>query len=182
MKNKILNLDSIPEEFMYKELGCGCNADCYLTKFGVVFKMMFYPEMEDYNTILKNSEYSSEVIIFPKLIVHLKHKFIGYLMEYADGNNLKDISDKVNIIKYIKAIKRLEEEIYKFSNYKIKFVDIGYTNIIYTKDDKMKAIDTDFYEHDSNDESLLLNNLYSLSESVIKPFIDSNLRMMVSYT
>lgn len=175
MNNNILIVNSIPEEFMVKSLGCGCNAECFLTKYGVVFKMM-NDLGEDYDTILKNSKYDSEVFMFPKMLVFLnnysKENYAGYLMKYANGDNLRNMSNDINILKYINSIKRVEEEIAKYSLYKIDLVDIGCTNIIYTKDDEMKIVDTDFYRHNSKEKNLYAKNFFNLSISTLMPFMD----------
>ena len=173
MEEKSIIINEIPKSFMKKSLGMGCNAECFLTDFGVVFKKFHFLD-DDYKDILKSTKYNSNTFVFPKLLVFLNNynSFAGYFMNYVEGDTIKNINKDVNINNYINAIKKVEDEIKVFTNYKFYLRDMAPTNVIYTKDNQIKIIDTDFYEHNSNKKNLFAKNLIIISDTVTSPIMD----------
>ena len=66
-ENKVY-LESLGEDYLNHKLGNGSCADCYLLNEKEVLKVIreFF---RDYDKILKNSKYISDVFVFPKRLV-----------------------------------------------------------------------------------------------------------------
>lgn len=172
MQEKSVYIESLGDEYLKHFIGHGCCADCFMINDSEVFKMMRFPS--NYDSVYKNSKYISDTFVFPKKLVFSKkdNSYLGYIMDYVNGVTIRNLEGNTNIYDYIRAIKKVEEDIAKMSNYKVDLVDISPNNVMYTKDSSIKIIDTDFYNHDVNSNKLYSHNIHRLNKSVTEPIFD----------
>ena len=156
----ILVVNEIPEDLKNKYLGSGCSGDTYLNETGTqVFKEL-HNDMLDFYTMKEFTYFDSDTIAYPRTIVY-KDKvddknIIGYLCDYVQGVEIKNIDDNENIMDIIHASDKLEKELKNSSDHGVLFSDINPGNVIYTKDKEFKLIDTDLYSYSPYEEQHLL--------------------------
>ena len=153
-----------------KKLYSGRNGTCYLTNNESVFKAIDSPNEE---ALSKLTKYDSAHFVFPKTLVYSKNgKLLGYIMDYVDGKTIKNIDDGFSLDKYTEEIVRIENEIATLTNYKLHIVDCGVNNIMVSSDEKIRIIDTDFYETNSSLKNLYQVNMTNFNYSIMYPIHD----------
>ena len=166
--NKIY-YDKLPDEYKSYFIGTGYNGRCYYAGNNTVYKEFYYPSIFKDN-ISKLSNIKIPSFIFPNELVYVKDKFVGYTMDYVDGATL-DALKSAPLTDYLKEIILFEYNIASLSNKKIFLSDLKDENIIFTKDNKLRVIDTDFYCK-SNNKDLYRTNLHFFSTSVLNPIMN----------
>ena len=166
-------LELLDKEYLEHNIGHGCCANCYMLNENEVIKLNKY-KAYDYESISKNSKYLSDIFVFPKVLLFsgFDDTYAGYIMDYIDGVTIKELGSNIEIHKYIEAIKSVEEEITKMTNYRINLIDVSPSNVMYTKDDKMKVIDTDFYIHSDPSKKLYSINMFRFAKTAVYPLFD----------
>lgn len=169
----------IPEGYYRRRLNNGCNATCYLTNFGKVFKE--YPEEYSYLRELEFlSYYRSDFFAFPEEFVFLesdeKKSLRGYLMKYIEGTTIKNLDDAIRLRKFVSALSDFEREMLRLTTEGLLFNDLNQDNLIYTPDAMLKAVDTDLYDVTSDDDfgSMYKRNLKELAATIIAEFVGVN--------
>lgn len=147
----VVDIRDFSDDYISQSLGKGVTAECFLTKDGTVFKK-FDPNwaklLEEKAMYLQNFE--SDNFTFPKQLVYLDKKYIGYIRDYAYGKTIDTLSDAINIKRMIEALKKLEESSNILSD-KLSLIDLSGENIVYDcSSNKMTIIDTDFFERAEN--------------------------------
>ena len=167
MKN-IIQYDKIPDDYKTNFIGTGYNGSCYYIGNNKVFKELYYPDIiKDSIKNLLNVNIPS--FVFPKELVYDDNKFIGYTMDYIEGVSLNTLN-YAPLDDYLKEIELFEYNIASMTKRDLLMADFKEENIIYTKDNKFKVVDTDFYLK-IKDRDLYKINLYFLSTSILSPMM-----------
>ena len=168
MDNK-LYVDNL-KDLTVKQISSGQNGKCYLTKDNMVFKFIENPDEEN---LIRLSKFYSSHFIFPRVLVYSNEgKLLGYIMEYADGNTLSNLPAFVSFEKYNNEVERVEREIEVLTCYRLRLLDMGRNNMIYSEKDGLKVIDTDFYVPKNKSKTLYLSNMKSFAYGVMSPMLD----------
>lgn len=147
---KEIVIDQIPEDFTYKKLGESCSGICYETKDGKVFKKYKFPIR--YYQCLKSiaDYYRCNHLVLPEEFYFLKNlteeNFIGYTRNLVTGELFSNLSDNIEMIKFIKALEFLEREMIANSRRGLLYVDMNQNNMFYTQNGEIKVIDPDLYD------------------------------------
>lgn len=143
----VVDIRDFQDDYLIKSVGSGVTANCFLTKDNTIFKEFkkgLAESLEDKCNYL--STFENDNFTFPKQLVYLDKKFIGYIRDYAPGKSIDDLEDSINFKRMIVALKELEQstnELYE----KLSFVDLSGDNIVYDQlSNKMTIIDTDLFE------------------------------------
>ena len=165
---KHLYLQSIPSHIKAMPLSEAEEHDaCYLTSDAKsVFKT--FESIENY---VKEYEYLSsfkcEHFAFPRQLVFLKGKLVGYLMNYFPGQTLKEVSRDIEIVPFCDALKKVEDELdHIISARNLQINDANLSNIIYTPNKELKVIDTDLYEPNTFAYDLLFENRKEFNQDI----------------
>ncbi len=96
---------------------------------------------------------ASNICIFPQNRVEIDGQFQGYTMEFVDGQQLQEKISEINLETLINAIKKAEQDIKELAKDKVFFQDLNEGGIMWDeKNNKIKIIDTDFFEVDKDVE------------------------------
>ena len=145
-------LDHIPASYKKKSLGRGCHGECFLTEDGLAYKELDngvkYPEdLRGLTTV------TSEFFAFPKKIIYLGTRsddtLQGYLCDYVEGIDFRQIPSDTSIIDIIRASEHFEKGMAEVTMHKGVVVDDldNNGNVLYLPEKKeFKAIDTEQYE------------------------------------
>lgn len=122
------------------------------------------------------SRQKSDLIVFPKTLVFEKKysydNFKGYLADYVEGNVIYKMNGEIFIDNFINALINLEKEIIRISQKGIRMTDMHQENLLYTKDNRLIAIDTDLFEKTYECSiKLVRDNIKELGESIISELI-----------
>lgn len=137
-------------KFKDKHLGTGTTAECFLTKDKRVYKEFNKTVLEKhYDNIVRLSDLEIDSFVFPQTLVFSEapsHETIqGYLMRYSKGIDIAHVSSLVYMRDFLKALAKLEEDIKLLSKSKMDIYDLKGANVLYTNDNRINVIDTDFY-------------------------------------
>ena len=168
---EILNFDDLPSEYTSNCIGSGANGSAYKIDDKYVFKTFKNPTYFEANVKELFNVYLNSFVL-PKKLVYVNGKFVGYIMEYINGNTLDRISGNTSISTYINSLKRLEYDLAALSTYNFFIIDFKDKNIMVNENDELKVIDTDLYTKIKT-KDLYAYNLANLSYAVIKPFLNS---------
>ena len=124
------------------------------------------------NNIIKLSKYKSNSFIFPEELVYERDKFIGYYMKYIDGVKIFHLGSNIELDSYINAIIEVEDDVCNITNQNILISGPELTNTMYSRDNKLYFIDTDYYTVGKTNKDLLCKNLYKVSYALLYPFFD----------
>ncbi len=169
MERKVIVNDL--QSLTVKQIGKGQNSKCYLTENDkYVFKHIHNP---DELNLVRLSKFYSSHFVFPRVLVYKSDgQLVGYLMEYIDGNTLDKLPAFVSLEKYSTEVERIEREIEVLTCYRLRLRDMGRTNMIYTHNDELKVVDTDFYIPRNKSKRLYLANMTSFAYGVMSPLTD----------
>ena len=168
MSNSVY-LDKLPDNYTENYIDCGCNSKCFLVDNNTVFKMLNNPDVFEDN-IVRLSKYKVPSFVFPKKLIYVKDKFVGYTMDYVEGTTLSDLNDAL-LKEYINQIIEFEYILVSISNKHIGLLDFKPRNVIYKKNNKFRVIDTDFY-YLTNNKRLYQINAYQAFSTLLYPIID----------
>lgn len=103
----------------------------------------------------------NETCVFPKCRVEVDGVFQGYAMQYIDGSMLGEMVKKIDLKILIEAVRKAEKDFRVLSADKVMFNDVNQGGLMWTKDGKIKVIDTDFYykDEDITEEETYSHNL-----------------------
>ena len=160
----------IPESYTENFIGNGYNAFVYKLNDKEVFKKFYKPQRFE-SSCKELSKMYSDTFIYPKELVYENGEFVGYIMDYVEGNTLDNISENTNIQEYIDEVKRCEYEVAGITTHKYYVIDFKEENIMYTSDHEMKFIDTDYY-FKFNNKYLYQNNITSFSVASTMPLMN----------
>jgi hypothetical protein len=136
----------------------------------MVFKYINNP---DELNLRKLSKFYSSHFIFPRVLVYSNEgKILGYIMEYAKGDTLSKLPEFVSFEKYSNEIERIEREIEVLTCYRLRLIDMGINNMIYSEENGIRVIDTDFYKPKNKSKSLYLANMTSFAYGAMYPITD----------
>ena len=167
------------EDLKYKYLGSGKFGDCYLTKNNFVFKEFTCPcNKETEETLFYECNINNKSFMFPLELIYKNDKdytnLIGYLKKYSDGTFISDIDSNEKLENILRSIIIFEKNIKEISKYKIRIFDLKNENVLYSKDNMLEVIDTDFYKVDNslNYRDIIKCNMmeleYLISTNLIK--------------
>lgn len=122
------------------------------------------------------SKQESDLIIFPKTLVfegsYSYDNFKGYLADYVEGNVIYKMNGEILLDGFINALEELEKEVIRISKKGIRMNDMHQENLLYTKDNRLIAIDTDLFERTYEDSiKLVRDNIKELGESIISELV-----------
>ncbi len=142
------------EDLKYKYLGSGKFGSCYLTKNNFVFKEFTSPcnkKIEE--TLFYECNINNKSFMFPIELIYKNDKsytnLIGYLKKYSDGIFISDIDSFEKIDNVLRSIIIFEKDIKEISKDKIRIFDLKNENVLYSKNNLLEVIDTDFYKVDN---------------------------------
>lgn len=177
MANKII-LDEIPNDFMIKSLGSGVSAECFLTSDNKAFKKFYGSNLGSmYKHLTTKDRHKSDIFVFPKTYVFQYNddpdNFIGYLMEYIDGQKLSELESTTLLRDIISMVSMIEKDMKRLTYEGLMFTDLNTNNIIFKKDKTPKIVDTDLYESTYDDffGEMYRENIKELSSSIISDVI-----------
>lgn len=138
-----------------QELGRGACSVVYKYGADLVIKALNEKGIE-----LHNEDEFSNIIgienstcVFPKNRVEIDGIFKGYIMDYIQGVPLHEVIKKMDIPTLISAIKEVENDLRQLSSENVLFKDLNQGGIMWDdKENKIKIIDTDFFERNENIE------------------------------
>ena len=144
-----------------KEIGEGSQGICYLDKINnVVYKIyydfLYYNEYNyNYQDIMKFSDIKNNTYIFPKDVICVNNKVVGYIEPYANSKDLTKINPlKISLDKLITNINKVRDDIELISERGILTYDVMY-NVLYKN--KFNVIDSDDYAIRDLDPSYLFD-------------------------
>lgn len=172
-------VDSIPNSFLKKHIDSGKQGDCYLTEDNKLFKHYKdgVPNYQELKFIA--DRYQCEHLALPETFLFLKsiseENFIGFVRKYVDGQRFSQLSDKIKVSSFVKALCDMEKELLYNSRYGLEYFDLHEDNILYTHDDEIKVIDQGMYFVSYGDEfrRLAKENCYCLVDTIIPVFYGS---------
>lgn len=168
--DNIIKFNKLPDYYTSNYIGSGCNSDVFLIDNNEVFKKLNSPYIFE-NKINDLSKIKMRSFVFPKRLVYVKNKFVGYIMDYVDGVTLDKIKN-IPIDKYIDETILFEYAIAALSVRKIYMVDFKDKNVIFTKDNTFKGIDTDLYFFVRNNKNPYKSNIRNFSTTILDPMMD----------
>ena len=166
---KEVNFKSLPKEYTSNYIDEGKNGECFLIDGNRVFKRLYNPN-NFIDCIERLSKIKVDTFVFPEQLVYVNNNFVGYTMEYVDGTKLKYL-EGAPLKEYLKEIIKCEYSLVSLSNKKIFMLDFTPSNVMFSKDNKIKAIDTDFYNKTSR-KNVYQMNLDTFSSTILTPFMD----------
>ena len=144
-----------------KEIGEGSQGICYLDKINnVVYKIyydfLYYNEYNyNYQDIMKFSDIKNNTYIFPKDVICVNNKVVGYIEPYANSKDLTKINPlKISLDKLITNINKVRDDIELISERGVLTYDVMY-NVLYKN--KFNVIDSDDYAIRDLDPSYLFD-------------------------
>lgn len=164
-----IKLNSKDIEHLQK-LGRGACATVYKYGDNLVIKVFNEKGME-----LHDEEGFSGILgvengtcIFPQCLVDIDENFQGYAMQYVEGTELQNVIKELDIRTLISAIQKVEEDIRTLSPDKILFEDLNQGGIMWSNEDGIKIIDTDFFTRsdDITEEECFSHNLKNFNTMI----------------
>ena len=178
MTDKSIVLHKIPESF-HKNLLDEKGIQSRIYKYG---EDMIYKEyrhsIDSYSLshLEELSKQKSDLIVFPKILVFERNysydNFKGYLADYVEGNVIYKMNGEILLDGFINALEELEKEVIRISEKGIRMNDMHQENLLYTKDNRLIAIDTDLFERTYEDSiKIVRDNIKELGESIISELV-----------
>ena len=170
--------DLLLKTIVLKEIGEGSQGICYLDKNNkLIYKIYheFFNEcMSDYNynNIMQFSNIKNNTYIFPKDVIEVDDKVVGYIEPYVNSKDLSSINPlKISLDKLITNINNARIDIERISEYGIQTYDVMY-NILYKN--KFNVIDSDEYVIKDIDPSILIERNNNNFDYAIYNFLIDN--------
>lgn len=184
-----------------KEIGIGSQGVCYLDKKNkVVYKVFhqyFDPAEESYmdydykmEEVLQFSNISNNTFVWPKDVIIVENKIVGYISSYVDAKPLDSVNPlNVSLNKILISSKKVINDIEIISENGIVTYDMMY-NVLYGRKG-IFVIDTDDYVYSSKDrEKIFKTNrenfnrtmMYFLVDNYFNKFVSSNINLKEMYS
>ena len=167
--------DLLLKTLVLKEIGEGSQGICYLDKNNkLIYKIYheFFNEcMSDYNynNIMQFSNIKNNTYIFPKDVIEVDDKIVGYIEPYVNSKDLSSINPlKISLDKLITNINNARIDIERISENGILTYDVMY-NILYKN--KFNVIDTDEYVIKDIDSTVLFERNKQIFDYAIYNFL-----------
>ena len=170
--------DLLLKTLVLKEIGEGSQGICYLDSNNkLVYKIyheFFDGSMGDYNynNIMQFSNIKNNTYIFPKDVIEVDDKIVGYIEPYVNSKDLSSINPlKISLDKLITNINNARIDIERISENGILTYDVMY-NILYKN--KFNVIDTDEYVIKDIDSTVLFERNKQIFDYAIYNFLIDN--------
>ncbi len=139
----------------------------------------------------------NETCVFPETPVEANGHFQGYTMQYIEGTELFKVIKDLDLKKVIRAINKVEEDLKTLAIDKILFQDLNQGGIMWSSEEKIKIMDTDFFQKndDITEEEVYSSNLESFNSMIemelgilmgqsnlVADFLQSNIEYSQLYT
>ena len=179
MKEKFIVVDSL-DELKKNFIGSGKTGSCYKVGNRVFKQYKIKPRFPGLVIQLSSLKDKSTSIILPDEFVYFKEYVLsnleGYFMDYVDGYKPDKINQLTKIRTIIKALDRLEDETRQLATQDgLLLKDIHKDNILYTKNDEFKVIDTDLSVINPYDEVYnYRENMKELGNGILPIFMGNN--------
>ena len=167
MSNAI-NVDNL-DNLTSKEITSTGHGKCYLTEDNMVFVLTGSCHEAD---IKKLSKFYSTHFYFPRVLVYIDNKLVGYLREPNNGDSVDNLPNFVSYESYQSEIERVEREIDVLTQYRLRLLGIGKENIFYSEEEGIRVVDVEAYQTVKNSNGLRAYNVRDFAYSVLSPAVD----------
>ena len=167
MSNAI-NVDNL-DNLTSKEITSTGHGKCYLTEDNMVFVLTGSCHEAD---IKKLSKFYSTHFYFPRVLVYIDNKLVGYLREPNNGDSVDNLPEVVSFEKYQSEIERVEREIDVLTQYRLRLLGIGKENIFYSNEEGIRIVDAEAYQTVKNSNGLHAYNIRDFAYGVLSPALD----------
>lgn len=163
--------DLLLKTLVLKEIGEGSQGICYLDRSNKLVYKIYHDFFDgyaidyNYNHIAQFSIIDNNTYIFPKDVIEVDNKVVGYIEPYVNSKDLSSINPlMINLDKLIKNIDNVRSDIEIISEYGIQTYDVTY-NVLYKN--KFNIIDSDEYVIKDIDPSILIErNNYNFDYAI----------------
>ena len=153
-----------------QNLGRGACATVYRYDDDLVIKVFNEKGMElhDKESFSFLVGVKNETCVFPESFVEVDGNFHGYVMQYIEGTELHNVVKKLDFRKIIEAIQKVEKDLKNLASNKILFQDLNQGGIMWNNEEKIKIIDTDFFQknEDITEEQAYSHNLEAFNSMI----------------
>ena len=167
MSNAI-NVDNL-DNLTSKEITSTGHGKCYLTEDNMVFVLTGNCHEAD---IKRLSKFYSTHFGFPRTLVYIDNKLVGYLREPNNGDSVDNLPNFVSYESYQSEIERVEREIDVLTQYRLRLLGIGKENIFYSEEEGIRVVDVEAYQTVKNSNGLRAYNVRDFAYSVLSPAVD----------
>ena len=167
MSNAI-NVDNL-DNLTSKEITSTGHGKCYLTEDNMVFVLTGSCHESD---IKRLSKFYSTHFVFPRTLVYIDNKLVGYLREPNNGDSVDNLPNFVSYESYQSEIERVEREIDVLTQYRLRLLGIGKENIFYSEEEGIRVVDVEAYQTVKNSNGLRAYNVRDFAYSVLSPAVD----------
>ena len=161
-----INLKSSDLEHLQK-LGIGACATVYKYEDKFVIKVFNKKgiELHDNEVFSKIVGIENGTCVFPNCALEINQKFQGYVMQYIEGTELHKVIKELDFENIISAVHKVENDLKLLSINKIMIEDLNQGGIMWSNQNEIKIIDTDFFESAefSNQEECYSHNIYAFN-------------------
>jgi len=170
--------DLLLKTLVLKQIGAGSQGICYLDSSNkLVYKIYHdflcgYECQYNYHDIMQFKNIDNKTFVFPKEIIEIDNKVVGYIENYVSSKELTSVNPfKVSLDKLINCINKVYSDIETISENGVLTYDVMY-NILYGN--KFSIIDTDDYVIRDIDPTELFNTNKKRFDYVIYNFLIDN--------
>lgn len=170
--------DLLLKTLVLKEIGEGSQGICYLDRSNKLVYKIYHEFFDgyaiDYNhtNIEQFCNIDNNTYIFPKDVIEVDNKVVGYIEPYVNSKDLSSINPlMINLDKLIKNIDNVRSDIETISEYGIQTYDVTY-NVLYKN--KFNIIDSDEYVIKDIDPSILIERNNNNFDYAIYLFLVNN--------
>lgn len=176
-QENMVEIISIDEINGLKKIGEGKFADVYKNGQQAYKILKDKPDTERFysrESLEKIVGIKSDICIFPnKLLQDEKGNFIGYSMDFIEGEKLKNKIKDIPLLELQQAFQNAEDSIRKISENGIMFDDLHYDNIMWNeKEKKIQIIDTDFFKKTDRPQERNMSKFDTSISNILSDYID----------
>ena len=154
-ENKLI-FSELPKEYTAEYLREGSAGICYKLGEDKVFKWFKECYLEDdtkrresEEDLLRQTNIESMFIHFPRKLIYINDKLVGYVSNHVDGRKYYKLSEDTNMKLLACSLDNLEKEIRDISKeYSLVMFDLHSGNVIVDNNSSVNVIDTDEYIFD----------------------------------
>jgi hypothetical protein len=166
----MLKFDELPKEYEMDELRLGAPDDTKVYRIkgtNLVYKEIAKPEDEDFYKELATVK--NDVFVFPKELVYVKEKLVGYVMDFIQGVMIKNIDPNILVPELYAILREIEKGIAGITKRGISILDINDKNIIITPEKHARVVDGDSYSFVSEEpEYLIYQNWNDYNDTIMR--------------
>ena len=147
--------DLLLKTLVLKEIGEGSQGICYLDRSNKLVYKIYHEFFDgyaiDYNhtNIEQFCNIDNNTYIFPKDVIEVDNKVVGYIEPYVNSKDLSSINPlMINLDKLIKNIDNVRSDIETISEYGIQTYDVTY-NVLYKNKFNIKYLSSGYYTIES---------------------------------